>query len=417
MQFVHVTVPGDKKGVQTMKKRILLVAMVLSVLLAGLAFPDEAQACDPVYHVVKAGQNLTQIARYYGVTVNAIVRANNLWNPNFIYPGQVLLIPVPCAPPPPPSGCTKIHIVKRGEYLKMIAARYGTTINTLVRLNGIKNPNLIYPGQRLKVPTPCPGPKPTPSPPPSTGPWQGEYWSNRDLSGNPVLVRSHQSIDFAWGKGSPHKSISADNFSARFTRSRYFDAGQYQFYVRVDDGVRVWLDNALVIDQWHDTAPREYTAMRQIGAGHHNLRVEYYEHTGGAQIQFWVQRKDGLGAWKGAYFNNLDLQGSPVLTRHDNAIDFNWGNRSPASGVTADYFSVRWTGSFQFVGGNYRFKATADDGIRIWLDDHLVLDEWRDTSAQTYVFDMDVSAGTHTLKVEYYENRGDAVAKVSWIQR
>jgi LysM repeat protein len=402
-----------------MKGRLLTLLVLVVILLAGFSFPCEANACQPVYHVVKPGENLTQIARYYGVTVQAIVNANNLWNPNYIYPGQYLLIPVPCTPPPS-GGCTTTHVVKRGEYLKLIAARYGTTVSAIVRLNGIKNPNLIYPGQRLKIPVRCsqPGPGPTPQPPSSSKPWRAEYWKNRDLSGNPVLIQNEGApITHNWGTGSPQASIPVDNFSARWTRTRYFDAGQYLIFVKVDDGVRVWVDNLLIIDQWHDTAPREYTATRQISSGNHSLRVEYYEHTGGAQIQFWVQRVNGLGAWRGEYFNNMNLSGSPVLTRSDDAINFDWGNRSPASGVTADYFSVRWTGSFQFVGGKYRFTATSDDGIRIWVDNTLILDQWYDHPATSYAVDVDVSAGTHQVRVEYYENRGDAVAKVSWVQK
>jgi LysM repeat protein len=401
-----------------MKGRLLTLLMVIVLLVAGFSFPREALACQPVYHVVKPGQNLTQIANYYGVTVQAIVQANNPWNPNVIYPGQVLLIPLPCQPTPTPT-CTQIHVVKRGEYLKIIAARYKTSVSVLVKLNNIKNPNLIYPGQRLKVPAPCSGPKPqpTPKPPVTSGRWKAEYWTNRDLSGNPKLVRNEERIDHAWGTGSPQGSIPADNFSARWTRTRSFDAGQYRFYVKVDDGVRVWVDNLLIIDQWHDTAAREYTAVRQLGAGNHSLRVEYYEHLGGAQIHFWVDRVDGIGAWRGEYFNNMGLSGSPVLARHDNAIDFNWGNRSPASGVTADYFSARWTGDFQFVGGRYRFTARTDDGVRIWLDGTLILDQWHDHPVTTYAVDWQVPAGTHQVRVEYYENRGDAVAKVSWVQQ
>lgn len=400
-----------------MKGRLLTLVVLVVMLLAGFSFPREANACQPVYHVVKPGENLTQIARYYGVTVQAIVNANNLWNPNVIYPGQYLLIPVPCTPPPS-DGCTKIHVVKRGEYLKIIAARYGTTVSAIVRLNNIKNPNLIYPGQRLKISVSCTPPQPTPQPPPTSKPWRAEYWSNRDLSGNPTLVRNEAApISHNWGSGKPHQSLPVDNFSARWTRTRYFDAGQYLIYAKVDDGVRVWVDNVLVIDQWHDTPPREYTVTRQLGSGNHSLRVEYYEHTGGAQIQFWVQRVNGISAWRGEYFNNMNLSGNPVLTRNDAAIDFSWGNRSPAPGVTADYFSVRWTGSFQFVGGRYRFTARSDDGIRIWLDNMLILDQWYDHPATSHAVDVDVSGGTHQIRVEYYENRGDAVAKLSWVQK
>jgi hypothetical protein len=112
----------------------------------------------------------------------------------------------------------------------------------------------------------------------------------------------------------------------------------------------------------------------------------------------------------------MHLNGTPALTRNDTAIDFNWGNNSPASSVRADRFSVRWNGKFQFVGGHYRFTARADDGIRIYLDGSLILDQWHDTPPTTYQVNADISEGTHTIRVEYYENQGTAVAKVTWVQ-
>jgi LysM repeat protein len=269
-----------------MKSRLLLVSVLVILILGGLLVPRPAQACQPVYHIVKPGENLSQIAAYYGVTVQAIVQANNLWNPNYIYVGQYLLIPVPCEPSPP-TGCYKTHVVKRGEYLKVIAARYGVSVTAIVNANGIKNPNLIYPGQRLKIPTECkPEPKPTPSP---TGPWSGAYWNNRNLAGSPHFTRNEKAVNFDWGVTSPGNGINHDNFSARWTRTRKFDAaGWYRFTIRVDDGVRLWVDGKLLIDKWRDTAPTTYYIDTYLAAGNHKLAVEYYEHTGGAQIRLQI---------------------------------------------------------------------------------------------------------------------------------
>jgi LysM repeat protein len=407
-----------------MKVRLLSIVVLLAVLLAGFSFPTETQAsaCTPVYHVVKPGQNLTQIARYYGVSVQAIVNANNLWNPNLIYSGQHLLIPVPCqqpAPPPPSTSCTTIHVVKRGEYLKVIAARYGTTVTAIVNLNGIKNPNLIYPGQRLRIPVKCqPAPKPTPTPKPgTTGPWTGQYWTNRYLSGTPKFTANYARVNFNWGTKGPGSGVASTNFSARFVRTRYLDGGTYRFYVQVDDGVRVWVDNVLIIDQWHDSAPTLYTADRQLSSGNHTFQIDYYQNQGAAQVVFWPELVDGKAAWKADFFNNKNLSGDPSAVRHYNAIDFNWGKNAPLAGITADFFSIRFTGEFYFVGGQYQFTATVDDGVRIYLDDTLIMDQWHMTSVRTYNVNVDVSEGNHRLKVEYFENMGDAVCKVRWTQR
>ena len=95
-----------------MRKHLLVVLLVAALLMGGFMVPRKAVAsCDPVRHVVRPGEYLAQIASRYGVTVSAIVSANNIRNPNFIYSGQVLWIPVPCTQPPP-SQCTATHIVK-----------------------------------------------------------------------------------------------------------------------------------------------------------------------------------------------------------------------------------------------------------------------------------------------------------------
>lgn len=402
-----------------MKTRPLSVVLLIIVLLAAFAIPVQASQCQPVYHVVKPGEYLARIAAYYGVTVQSIVNANNLWNPNVIYSGQVLTIPVPCTPPPAPSGCTTTYVVKRGEWLKMIATRYGTTVDVLVRLNGISNPNLIYPGQRLKVPVRCPSPGPTPTPTtaPSTGAWKGQYWDNRFLSGSAKFTKNTDRVNYNWGTAGPGGGIAGTNFSARWKRTREFAAGRYAFHVVVDDGVRVWLDNVLIIDQWHDTEPKEYIADKQLSAGTHSLQIDYYQNTGTAQINFWTDRVDGAAAWKANFFNNARLEGDPSAVQSYDTIQFDWGLKAPVTGITADYFSARFTGEFHFVGGSYRFTATADDGIRVYVDDTLIIDQWHETSVRTYTADVDVSEGNHKLKVEYFDHEQYAVCKVKWAQR
>jgi LysM repeat protein len=99
-------------------------------------------------YVVQRGDTLYSIARRFGTTVQAIAQANNIVNPNRIYAGQRLVIPGSGGTPP--NTCT--HVVRYGETLTSIARRYGTTIWTLAQLNNLANPNIIYAGQRLRVP-------------------------------------------------------------------------------------------------------------------------------------------------------------------------------------------------------------------------------------------------------------------------
>jgi glucose/arabinose dehydrogenase len=114
------------------------------------------------------------------------------------------------------------------------------------------------------------------------------------------------------------------------------------------------------------------------------------------------------------YFSNMTLSGSPVHTACEAAIDYDWGMGSPAGPVPSDQFSARWTGQFSFPAGDTTFTATADDGIRLWVDGVLVINAWVDQPATTYTGTRTLTAGTHEVKVEYYENGWDAVARVSW---
>jgi len=135
--------------------RVLVILLAVSVLLVGSTSPllGSPERQSSTVHVVQWGETLSIIAGRYGVTVNAIVSANGISNPNYIYAGQSLVIPGGSAPSPAPSsGGTTAYVVQRGDTLGAIAARYGTTVNYLVSLNGLMNPNLIYVGQVLQVP-------------------------------------------------------------------------------------------------------------------------------------------------------------------------------------------------------------------------------------------------------------------------
>ena len=113
-----------------------------------LTIPGRNSGSSNVTYVIKRGDTLSQIAVRYGTTVNTLVRLNNITNPNRIYVGQRLTIPGRN------SGSSNVtYVIKRGDTLSQIAARYGTTVNTLARLNNIRNINLIYAGQILSIPS------------------------------------------------------------------------------------------------------------------------------------------------------------------------------------------------------------------------------------------------------------------------
>jgi LysM repeat protein len=130
--------------------RRTLTALTLAVVLAALILPSAVEA-QGLTHVVQRGENLSRIAARYGTTVQAIMNANGLRNPNFIYVGQRLAIPG-SGGGGSSGGSGSIHVVQRGETLYSIARRYGTTTSALIAANGLRNPNFIYAGQRLTIP-------------------------------------------------------------------------------------------------------------------------------------------------------------------------------------------------------------------------------------------------------------------------
>ncbi|MBN1177624.1 MAG: hypothetical protein JXD18_00300 [Anaerolineae bacterium] len=245
--------------------------------------------------------------------------------------------------------------------------------------------------------------------------WYAEYFANRDLSGGPALTRSDAALHFEWGGGSPAAGIPADNFSARWTRDAWFESGTYRFSYRSDDGIRIWVDSTLVVDDWRDREATWSSVDHVVGQGTHRVRVEYYEHSGGAAIQVGWERISGGSAWRGEYFASGNLSGSPAVVRNDPAIDFDWGNGSPASGLPVDNFSVRWTYTLGFTAGAYRFYASCDDGVRVFVDGTKVIDAWRDQQLpNTSSGDVTLTGGLHTVVVEYYEHGGEAGAHVWW---
>jgi hypothetical protein len=250
--------------------------------------------------------------------------------------------------------------------------------------------------------------------------WQASYWNNTSLSGDPVLIRAEANIDHDWGWNAPHSSVPADHFSARWTKYIDTTAGTYRFSVTSDDGIRLWVDNQLLIDKWYIHPVETYTADKYLTAGHHLIRVEYFEETGlaTAEVQWHAlgaQQPPDTGNWRAEYYNNLSLSGTPALTRNEAAINYNWGTGSPQSGVVnADNFSVRWTQDANLAAGQYTFQLTVDDGARLWVNGHLLIDVWYEQAATTYDGSIYLPGGPVTIELQYFEKGGAATAALSW---
>ena len=245
--------------------------------------------------------------------------------------------------------------------------------------------------------------------------WQASYWNNVNLDGEPVVQNTAAQINWYWGLDAPYPAVNVDRFSARWTRCVDVTAGSYRFTATSDDGIRVYVDNQPVIDQWNDHPERTHTGDVKLTTGHHLITVEYYEKTGVAVAKVsWSQVSIGSGDWQGEYFDNRWLLGPPVLVREDEHVDFSWGYGSPETGIPSDGFSVRWQRSVNMNAGLYRFTTTTDDGVRVWVKDYLLIDRWQDQASTAHSGTMYLS-GQVQIKLEYYENTGMAAAKLTWV--
>jgi hypothetical protein len=243
-----------------------------------------------------------------------------------------------------------------------------------------------------------------------------------------------------------------DNFSARWTRTANFTPGYYRFVTRADDGVRVWIDDNYLIDQWREMDYELHYVDGTYLQGTHTIRVEYFERNGGARVCFWwepgtsgnlpppslvpatsaavvpvarapaagqgvsggvVEPSTSAGPWAAAYFADAALSGEPVLTRVEPALDHNWGFDSPGADVPKDHFSARWTQELQLSGGLYRFTTYTDDGVRLWVDGRRVINSWRPMRGYRSVT-LRLEPGAHDVRMEYYERAGVALARLTW---
>jgi cytochrome c553 len=188
-------------------------------------------------------------------------------------------------------------------------------------------------------------------------------------------------------------------------------------------GTLAGIDPPTLRDVWstapylHDgSAPTLHAAIR----AHRGVQVDDAELE--RLVRYVVEIGDGAppvgGATglRGEYFaGRIPGQGPPLAVRME-AVDFDWRGGAP-SGVPADQFSARWTGTVRAEQtGRFRFQTVSDDGVRLWVNGQLMIDHWRphrttiDTSGRVRL----VAGQRYAIRLEYFENVGDATIRLRW---
>ncbi len=129
---------------------------------------------------------------------------------------------------------------------------------------------------------------------------------------------------------------------------------------------------------------------------------------------FIPYRRAGFGL-TADYFDNVDLTGTRIR-RIDPAIDWNWGMNAPLPGIGSETFSVRWTGTIApRFSETYTFFTQTDDGVRLWINGVLVIDDWNDHALKENSASVQLVAGrSYNVRMEYYDRSGAATARLLW---
>ncbi|MEQ8755645.1 MAG: PA14 domain-containing protein [Coleofasciculus sp. G1-WW12-02] len=297
---------------------------------------------------------------------------------------------------------------------------------------------------------------------------KAEYYNNRDFT-DLALTRTDETVNFNWGSGSPDAAIDSNTYSVRWTGSvAPLYSETYEFFTNSDDGVRLWVDDQLLIDNWTNHGATENRGTIDLQAGQqYDIRMDYYENFGKSVAQLlWSSESQGKEIipesqlysptvtaastdvsdnsqgkeiiWESQrssptvaaaspdvsgngtgltaeYYNNRNFT-DLALTRTDETVDFNWGSGSPDAAIDSDTYSVRWTGFVEpLYSETYQFKTSSDDGVRLWINDQLLIDNWTDHGVTDNRGTIDLQAGQqYEIRMEYYENKGKSVAQLAW---
>ncbi|MBP3039848.1 glucosaminidase domain-containing protein, partial [Bacillaceae bacterium Marseille-Q3522] len=232
----------------------------------------------------------------------------------------------------------------------------------------------------------------------NTEEWVGYVYPNQNLTGRPIVlggVGSHETLGhtlgFNWNYSSPSYSghIPADHFSARFSKKAFCEAGTYVFDSRADDGVRVKIDNQIVLDFWQGNYGKVDKKSVYINEGIHEIVVEYYEITANAYLNV----------------NYEKVSPNKIYYQFGNEVAYNWGYNSPSPDLPADHFEALFEQYNWYNNGDYFIQTIADNGIKVEIDGDRKIERW------TNEFDtieralwLNVREGFHNVRTRYYDD-------------
>jgi hypothetical protein len=248
--------------------------------------------------------------------------------------------------------------------------------------------------------------------------WRVYFFATPEPTGEPIAVGEIEDLypDAVWLDALPDAEPAAQPRSALWVRNVELKGGAMRFYAWSDGGVRVWVNGRPVIDQW-DGSESNRAMVGDVWidrSGSTEVLVAFRPTDEEGRLKLWWERVTWFTGWRGEYFANRYLAGQPLVVRNDAMPVFDWGLDAPAQGMPSDDFSVRWSRTVAFEGGCYRFVAEADDGVRVYVNDALLINAWQETAESPWVREAYLESGNHLIVVEYFDAEGPARVSVDW---
>lgn len=313
---------------------------------------------------VQDGDTLLGIAAQFGVPIEVLLALNDLEDRSeLIFVGQELFLPSFAELPQPDAGCATQHVVVEGDTLWNLAVGWGVPVDQVRELNGLQPGELLLVGQTV-----C-GPE--------------------DLAGSPEAGAGDQN------------GVSATHGQPNFDPGWVIHPTESFWYTVNLGDTLAWVSARYGLTTAALAEANELLPDDAIQPGQLLL----------------VPASEGEGKpWTARYWAVPDLSGEPLLTRAEDAVAHNWLNDAPTASLPADSFSAEWRGDFDFAGASYRFIGLADHGLRVYLDEDLLLDNWSGETTGPLTIDVLIEEGTHSVRVEYWEDTGPAMVYVLWFQ-
>jgi len=275
----------------------------------------------------------------------------------------------------------------------------------------------------------------------------GQYFddaaSGSHLQGAPFDVQTDHTLNFNFVGAPPQGLGRTTNFSVKWTgqvQPRYSE--KYLFMTYSDDGVRVWVNGQLLIDNWTvHPGTWDWNSVDFQANQLYKIEVDYFQGGGDADIQLWwqspsqakeivpqsqlysgntVSSSNGTGL-TGQYFDDAasgggHLQGTPFTVQIAPGMNFNFVSAPPQGLGRTTNFSVKWTGQVQpRYSEKYLFMTYSDDGVRVWVNGQLLIDNWT-VHPDTWNWNsIDLQANQlYKIEVDYFQGGGDANLQLWW---